>query len=67
MENDKGHKKRNCGVMSLPTTKIVRFPHKQWRLSWHSGGMVISDHRTRLKSDNLEALSCLQDWLKSAD
>jgi hypothetical protein len=28
-------------------------------------GRIISDHRSRLKSDTVDALICLQDWLKA--
>lgn len=35
--------------------------------AFSTGGIVINDHRTRLKSDTVEAVICLQDWLKSAD
>ena len=34
--------------------------------SFSAGGRVISDHRSRLKSEMVEALICLQDWLKAA-
>jgi hypothetical protein len=34
--------------------------------SFSAGGRIISDHRTRLKSDTVEGLICLQDWLKAA-
>uniref|UniRef100_A0ACD5UHH9 Uncharacterized protein n=1 Tax=Avena sativa TaxID=4498 RepID=A0ACD5UHH9_AVESA len=35
--------------------------------SFSTGGRTISDHMNRLKSDTVEALICLQDWLKAAD
>ncbi|CAO2201531.1 unnamed protein product [Urochloa humidicola] len=28
---------------------------------------VVSDYRSRLKSETIEALICLQDWLRSED
>jgi hypothetical protein len=34
--------------------------------SFSAGGRIISDHRNRLKSDIVEALVCLQDWLNAA-
>jgi hypothetical protein len=33
--------------------------------SFSAGGRIISDHRTRVKSDTVEGLLCLQDWLKA--
>jgi hypothetical protein len=33
--------------------------------SFSAGGRIISDHRSRLKSDTVEALLCLQDWLNA--
>jgi uncharacterized protein YunC (DUF1805 family) len=33
--------------------------------SFSAGGRTISDQRNRLKSDTVEALICLQDWLKA--
>jgi hypothetical protein len=33
--------------------------------SFSAGGRIISDHRTRLKSDTVEGLLCLQDWLNA--
>ncbi|KAM0896646.1 hypothetical protein ACQ4PT_023051 [Festuca glaucescens] len=35
--------------------------------SFSAGGRTISDQRNRLKSDTVEALICLQDWLKADD
>jgi hypothetical protein len=34
--------------------------------SFSDGGRIISVHRNRLKSDTVEALVCLQDWLNAA-
>ena len=34
--------------------------------SFSAGGRIITDHRSRLKSEMVEALVCLQDWLKAA-
>ena len=34
--------------------------------SFSAGGRIISDHRSRLNSETVEALICLQDWLKAA-
>ena len=34
--------------------------------SFSAGGRIITDHRSKLKSDMVEALICLQDWLKAA-
>ncbi|CAN6372235.1 unnamed protein product, partial [Urochloa humidicola] len=33
--------------------------------AFSTGGRVISDYRSRLTSKNVEALICLQDWLKA--
>uniref|UniRef100_A0ACD5TBU1 Uncharacterized protein n=1 Tax=Avena sativa TaxID=4498 RepID=A0ACD5TBU1_AVESA len=35
--------------------------------SFSAGGRTISDHRNRIKSDTVEALICLQDWIKAAE
>ena len=33
--------------------------------AFSTGGRVISDYRSRLTSKNVEALICLQDWLRA--
>jgi len=35
--------------------------------AFSTGGRVVSDYRSRLKSETVEALICLQDWLRSED
>ncbi|CAO2034505.1 unnamed protein product, partial [Urochloa humidicola] len=35
--------------------------------AFSSGERVISDYRSRLTSETVEALICLQDWLKRDD
>ncbi|KAA1076373.1 hypothetical protein PGT21_028730 [Puccinia graminis f. sp. tritici] len=35
----------------------------RWSDAFSTGGRVLSDHRTRLRPDTLEALVCTQNWI----
>lgn len=46
-------------VLAVPASTVAS------ESAFSTGGRVISDYRSRLSSDTVEALICLQDWLKA--
>uniref|UniRef100_A0A8R7PZK1 HAT C-terminal dimerisation domain-containing protein n=1 Tax=Triticum urartu TaxID=4572 RepID=A0A8R7PZK1_TRIUA len=49
-----------CDILAIQASMVAS------ESAFSTNGIVINDHRTRLKSDTAEALICLQDCLKSA-
>ncbi|WVZ86453.1 hypothetical protein U9M48_033226 [Paspalum notatum var. saurae] len=48
-------------VLAVPASTVAS------ESAFSTGERIISDYRSRLKSKTVEALICLQDWIRSDD
>jgi hypothetical protein len=46
-------------ILAIPASTVAS------ESAFSTGERVVSDYRSRLKSETIEALICLQDWLRS--
>jgi len=48
-------------ILAIPASTVAS------ESAFSTGERIVSDYRSRLKSETIEALICLQDWLRSED
>jgi microcompartment protein CcmL/EutN len=48
-------------ILAVPASMVAS------ESAFSTGGRVVSDYRSRLKSETIEAVICLQDWPRSED
>jgi hypothetical protein len=48
-------------ILAVPASTVAS------ELTFSSAERIVSDYRSRLKSETIEALICFQDWLRSED